>query len=171
MMKNRILYALLVAVLAGVVLVGCKAKRPDDMPELVPFKVKVVDGSTPIADVDVFFIGQGNTVTHAMTDANGVAEMTTSLQDYTEKGAPVGEYRVQCTKNPTVEHWKTPQEQAEMTIEERGAYSKEWQEKCDALPREIPKKWGDFDKTPLAASVPAGGGEVVFDVEGHANDK
>ena len=170
-MKNRILRAFLFVVLAGGVLVGCKAKRPDGMPELVPFKVKVVDGSKAIADVDVFFIGQGNTVTHAMTDANGVAEMTTSLQDYVEKGAPVGEYRVQCTKNPTVEHWKTPQEQAEMTIEERGAYSKEWQEKCDALPREIPKKWSDFDKTPLTASVPAEGGEVVFDVEGHANDK
>jgi hypothetical protein len=171
MMKNRILYALLVAVLAGVALPGCKAKKPDGMPELVPFKVKVVDGSTPIADVEVFFIGQGNTVTHAMTDASGVAEMTTSLQDYTEEGAPVGEYRVQCRKDPMAEHWKTPQEQAEMTIEERGAYSKEWQDKCDALPREVPKKWSDFDKTPLTASVPAGGGEVVFDVEGRANEK
>jgi hypothetical protein len=169
-MKNRIVCALLVAVLVGVVFTGCKGKRPDGMPELVPFKVKVVDGSTPIADVAVFFIADGNTVTSATTDASGVAEMTTTLQNYTEKGAPVGEYRVQCTKDPLAEHWKTAQERAMMSIEEQGAYNTEWQAKCEALPREIPKVWSNFDKTPLKASVPAGGGEVTFDVEGRANE-
>ena len=69
-MKNRIVCALLVAVLVGVVFTGCKGKRPDGMPELVPFKVKVVDGSTPIADVAVFFIADGNTVTKSYTYSN-----------------------------------------------------------------------------------------------------
>lgn len=156
----------------GVSLTGCGPKRPADMPETVPFKVTVVDGSTPIADVDVFFINtNGNAVITGRTNAQGVAEMQTSLLDYTEKGAPAGEYRVTCTKDPQVEHWKTPQERALMDPGEAGAYQLEWQKKNDELPREIPIVWREFDKSPLKTTVPAGGGDVTFDVEGHANDK
>ena len=49
-------------------------------------------------------------------------------------------------------------------------YQKEWQAKCDELPREIPIIWKNFDKTPLTAKVTTQGGEVVFDVEGRAEE-
>lgn len=149
-------------------LVGCGPKKPADMPETVPFKVSVVDGSTPIADVRILFIHSGNTVITGTTNALGVAEMSTTLQNYTAPGAPLGEYRVTCTKDPMVDHWKTADERAKMDPGEAGAYQKEWEAKCAELPREIPIIWKNFDKTPLKANV-TGAGELTFDVEGKAN--
>lgn len=171
-MRNKILLTLLLVVISGSAIVGCGPKKPDGFPDVVPFKVKVVDGSTSIAGVDVFFIGEGNAVISGITDSTGVAEIRTKLSSspYSAVGVPVGSYRVQCTKDPKVEHWKTPQEIAMMSIEEQGAYTQEYQEKCDALPREIPKFWSSFDKTPLTAEVASGGGEVTFDVEGKADE-
>ena len=86
------------------------------------------------------------------------------------KGAPAGDYRVQVEKEPLAEHWKTPEEQSKMSKPEKDAYLDEWLAKCAELPREVPKIWNDYDKTPLTATVPAGGGEVTFDVEGKAEN-
>ncbi len=168
MTKNLVLFCV-AALLLGVA-VGCGPKKPADMPETYPFKVKIVDGSKPIADVQVQMLWEKNSVVTGVTGADGVAEMKTTLQKFTTKGAPEGEFRVLCTKDPKVDHWKTDQERAEMSSGEAAAYMKEWQAKCDELPREIPKVWKDFDKTPLKASVPNGGGEVTFDVEGRADE-
>ena len=169
MLKKILLSCALVAAVATS-LTGCGPKKPDGMPEVYPFTVKVVDGSTPIADVQVFFIYDGKCVVAGTTDAKGVATMQTTLQNYTEKGAPAGEYRVTCTKDPLAEHWKTPEEISKLPLGEQMEYQKEWQAKCDELPREIPIIWKNFDKTPLTAEVTAQGGEVVFDVEGRADE-
>ena len=149
---------------------GCGKKKPADMPETFPFTVTVVDGSTPIAGAQVLLIDGKNPVVNGETDAKGVAKISTTLQGYTQDGAPAGDFRVQVTKEPLAEHWKTPEEQAQMSKPEKDAYIDEWLKKCEELPREVPKIWGDFDKTPLKASVSAGGGEVTFDVEGKANN-
>ena len=167
MMKRMAVLGLAALLVCAVI--GCGAKKPADMPETVPFTVKVVDGGKGIEGVHVFFIYDKNPSISAVTDSSGVAQMSTSLQQYTAKGAPVGDYRVTCTKDPMVEHWKTAQERALMSPGDASAYMKEWQAKCDELPREIPKIWSDFDKTPLKCTVTAGG-EVVFDVEGKANE-
>lgn len=172
-MKNSFLVSLVLAAVVCSGLVGCGPKKPDGFPEVLPFKVTVVDGSKPIEGVAVFFISENNNaVVAGMTDSSGVAVMKTSVGSsaYSANGAPAGEYRVTCTKDPLAEHWKTAQERAEMSIEEQGAYNTEWQAKCEALPREIPKIWSNFDKTPLTASVSASSSEVTYDVEGKAND-
>ena len=164
MRKLSCFFALATAAIC-VVAVGCGPKAPADMPETHPFKVKVVNGSDAIADVDVFFIAtSGNVTINGRTDKNGVAEISTTLQNYTASGAPAGEYRITCTKDPKPEHWKTEEERGQMSMEESNAYHAEYEEKRAEMPREIPKVWQDFDKTPLSASVAAGGGEVVFDV-------
>lgn len=168
-MKRIHLNLLLLAVLC-VVVNGCGPKKPADFPEIYPFTVKVVDGETPIEGVQVYFLYDKNPIVAGKTDAKGIATISTTVQKYTENGAPAGEYRVQCTKDPLAEHWKTPEEQSQMSKPERDAYLNEWIDKCSELPREIPKIWGDFDKTPLTATVSTGGGEVTFDVEGKAND-
>lgn len=171
-MRNKVLLSLVLAAVACSGLVGCGPKKPDGFPEVVPFKVIVVDGSTPIQDVAVFFISEkSNAVVAGTTDASGVAVMKTRVGNnaYVADGAPAGEYRVTCTKDPLAPHWKTAQERAEMSIEEQGVYNKEWQAKCEELPREIPKIWSDFDKTPLKASVSASSSEVTYDVEGKAS--
>ena len=162
---KKMSYFLAFAAALCVVAVGCGPKAPADMPETHPFKVKVVNGSDPIADVDVFFIAtSGNVTINGKTDKNGVAEISSTLQNYTASGAPVGEYKITCTKDPKPEHWKTEEERGQMSMEESNAYHSEYEAKRAEMPREIPKIWQDFDQTPLSATVAAGGGEVVFDV-------
>ena len=149
---------------------GCGPKKPDGMPDVVPLKVKIVDGDKPIEGVHIVFNSDLSPVVAGDTDSSGVAVMTTTLQKYVAKGVPVGKFNVICMKDPLVEHWKTPQEQAEMSPGEAAAYHKEYQEKCAALPREIPKSWGDSSHPVLTAEVDASTGEIVFDVEGRANE-
>jgi len=167
-MKLRQLLCLAVGVALTCAAVGCGPKPPADMPKTVPFKVKVVDGTKAIAGARVFFIHDQKGSVSGITDASGVAEITTMLQNYTAKGAPAGEYRVQVVKERLAEHWKTPEEQSKMSKPEKDAYIDEWLAKCNEIPRETPAIWEDFDKTPLKATVPAEGGEVTFDVEGKA---
>ena len=62
------------------------------------------------------------------------------------------------------------QEIAEMTPGESAAYYKEYQEKCAAVPREIPKSWGDSLNPVLSVEIDGSAAEVTFDVEGKANE-
>ena len=164
MRKLSCFFALATAALC-VVAVGCGPKAPADMPETHPFKVKVVNGSEPIADVDVFFIATSGSVSiSGKTDKNGVAEISSTYQKYTAKGAPAGDYKITCTKDPQPEHWKTPAELAAMSVGEQSEYHAEYEAKRAEMPREIPEVWKDFDRSPLSATVSAGGGEVTFDV-------
>ena len=167
-MKQIKFALLLVTICCGVF--GCGPQKPDDMPDLVPFKVKIVDGDKPIEGVHVLLSYDKNPVVSGDTDKNGVAELTTTLQKYSAKGAPIGSFKVICIKEPVVEHWKTMQEIAEMTPGESAAYYKEYQEKCAAVPREIPKSWGDSTKPALTVDIDGSSSEVTFDVEGKANE-
>lgn len=165
MKKRAWFFVAALAAALGASSVGCGPKAPADMPETHPFKVKVVNGSDAIADVDVFFIATSGSVTiSGKTDKNGVAEITSTLQGYTADGAPAGDYKVTCTKDPQPEHWKTPAELAAMSVGEQSEYHAEYEAKRAEMPREIPEVWKDFDRTPLSATVSAGGGEVTFDV-------
>lgn len=164
-------FAIVVAVVTTCCCVlGCGQPKPVDMPDVVPFKVKIVDGDKPIEGVHVLLSYDKNPVISGETDKNGVAELTTTLQKYTAKGAPIGSFKVTCVKEPVVEHWKTMQEIAEMTPGESAAYYKEYQEKCAAVPREIPKSWGDSLNPVLSVEIDGSAAEVTFDVEGKANE-
>lgn len=167
-MKQIKFALLLVTICCGVF--GCGPQKPADMPDLVPFKVKIVDGDKPIEGVHVLLSYDKNPVVSGDTDKNGVAELTTTLQKYSAKGAPIGSFKVICIKEPVVEHWKTMQEIAEMSPGESAAYYKEYQEKCAAVPREIPKSWGDSTKPALTVDIDGSSSEVTFDVEGKANE-
>ncbi len=165
-MKKRFwFFGVALAAVLGASSLGCGPKAPDDMPEIYPFKVKVVDGSKAIADVDVFFIATSGSVSiSGKTDKNGVAEIFSTLRGYAAKGAPAGEYKITCSKDPQPEHWKTPAELAAASVGEQAEYHAEYEAKRAEMPREIPEVWKDFDRTPLSATVSAGGGEVTFDV-------
>ena len=143
---------------------GCGKSAPDGMPETVPFSVKVVDGSKGIADVQVVMDSEaGVGAVSGTTNSSGVAEMKTTFKNFTAKGVPVGDYKVRCIKNPTVDHWKTEEELNKMDLGERQAYFDEWQKKNEALDREVPKILEDFDNCPCKTTV-SGEGEFVVDV-------
>ena len=159
------------AILGGAVFVGCGKTAPDGFPETHPFTVKVVDGGKGIEGVQVTLAHSDSSGVGAVagtTTSSGVAKISTTFKNFTAAGAPAGEYRVQCVKDPVVDHWKSDAEMAAMSPGERTEYFEEWKAKCDELPREVPKALGNYDATPLTATVAAGGGELVVDVAEHA---
>lgn len=159
------------ALLIGANVVGCGKRAPEGFPEVQPFKVKVVDGSKGIAGVQVTFSSpQAAGAIAGTTDSSGLATMKTTLKNYTASGVPTGEYRVCCLKDPVVDHWKTDDEMMKMSIPDREAYFAEWQAKCDALPREVPKELGSYDHSPASTTVAAGGGELTIDVAAYKTE-
>ena len=164
-------FGLCASFLCGAAFVGCGKAAPDGFPETQAFTVKVVDGGKGIEGVQVTLAHsdpKGVGAVAGTTNSSGVAKMTTTFKNFTADGAPTGEYRVQCVKDPVVDHWKTDEEMAAMSPGERTEYFNEWQAKCDELPREVPKKLGNYDATPLTATVASGGGELVVDVAEYA---
>ncbi len=159
---------LLAAICASVV--GCGKPAPEGMPETVPFTVKVVDGSKGIADVQV--VMESTTAIGAVsgtTNSSGVAVMKTTYKNFTANGAPVGEYKVRCIKDPAAEHWKTQDEITAMDMGERQAYFDELKAKSEALPREVPVILKDFDRCPCTTTV-SDGGEYVVDVSQYKDE-
>jgi len=169
MLKRLLSVALIVALFSP--LVGCGKKAPADFPKIVPFKVKVVADGKPVADCTVMMSNGQNAAVKATTDSSGVATMITTLSNYSAKGAPEGEFSVTCFKDVLVEHWKTPEEIADLPLPERAAYYEEYQAKCDELPREVPKILADPNESPLKLTVPAGGGEETIDVSQYSDAK
>ena len=167
MLKRLLSVALIVAFFAP--LVGCGKKAPADFPKIVPFKVKILADGKAVEGCTVVLSNGKNAAVKGTTDRSGVAVMTTSLSNYSAKGAPEGEFDVQCIKDVAVEHWKTQEEIANMPISERSAYYKEYEEKCNALPREVPKKLADPMTSPLKLTVTAGG-EETFDVSEYKDE-
>lgn len=157
--------------LACMLTVGCSKPAPDDMPETVPFTVKVVNGSKGIADVQVVMENPtGTGAVAGTTNSSGVAEMKTTYKNFTAKGAPVGEYKVRCIKDPVVDHWKTEEEITAMDLGERQAYFDEWAAKCEEQPREVPKILKEYDACPCSTKVEAGG-QYVIDVSEYEDKK
>jgi len=163
---NRIsaLQRFLLVASIGALVVGCGKTAPEGMPETVPFTVKVVDGSKGIADVQVMLESETAIGSVAgTTGSSGAAVIKTTFKNFTVNGAPTGEYKVRCIKDPVVDHWKSQEELNAMDLGQRQAYFDEWKAKCDELPREIPLILSDFDKCPCRTTV-SDGGEFVVDV-------
>lgn len=157
--------------LTGAAFVGCGKAAPEGFPELQPFTVKVVDGGKGIEGVQVSLANldpKGVGSVAGKTNSSGVATMKTTFKNHTADGAPTGEFRVICIKDPVVEDWKTDDEIAKMSPGEREAYGKEKDAKRDEMPREVPKTLSLYDQTPVQTTVSAGGGEFVVDVAEYA---
>jgi len=164
MNRISVLQRLLLVASIGALAVGCGKTAPEGMPATVPFTVKVVDGSKGIADVQVVLESETAIGSVAgTTNSSGVAVIKTTYKNFTANGAPTGEYKVRCIKDPVVDHWKTQDEISAMDLGERQAYFDEWKAKCDELPREVPLILNDFDNCPCKTTV-ADGGEYVVDV-------
>lgn len=135
--------------------VGCSG-APSGFPKVLPCSVTVLDGTTPIADVEVTLqseTAQKGLVFFGKTDASGVCKVGTTFQNYYKKGVPEGSYKVILIKEPYVEDTIPREEQLEMSRGALDAYRKSMQAKRDALPRIIPVSMTSASTTPLEMSV------------------
>ena len=129
---------------------GCGGGGPSG-PAVVPVSGTVKLDGQPAAGVGVMFFPVGmtrGTTYYANTDQSGRYELQASDG---QKGAPVGEYKVTCSKYVMPDGSPFTSD-GSMSPEMAGA--KEL----------LPPKYSDQSQTELTAKVPAGGGTVNLDV-------
>ncbi|MCF0233891.1 MAG: carboxypeptidase regulatory-like domain-containing protein [Thermoguttaceae bacterium] len=76
---------------------GCKEKRPDGMPDLVPVKLTITQEGKPLAEAEIGFYNSENARwgVGGIADENGV----TKIRTYGKyEGAPAGKYKVTVSK-------------------------------------------------------------------------
>lgn len=131
---------------------GCGGGRSSDQPALVPVSGTVTLDGSPAAGVGVMFFPTGQTrgnPCYGNTDESGRYELLAGGPD--QKGAPVGEYKVTCSKYVMPDG--TP-------FTSDGSQSPEMAGAKEALP----PKYSQQDTTELKATVPEGGGTINFDL-------
>ena len=130
---------------------GCGGGRSADQPKLVPVSGTVKLEGQPAPGVSVMFFPTGltrGTSYYANTDPSGRYELQSSDG---QKGAPVGEYKVTCSKYvmPDGSLFKSD-----------GTQSPEMAGAKELLP----PRYSDQLATELKATVPESGGTVNLDV-------
>lgn len=137
---------------------GCGGtERPDGLPDLVPYSVKVTYKGANVDGANVLFSPTSGEYSAAgTTDQEGVAVMKTDGQ---YAGVPVGEYRVSVTKIDSKSDASLPGSQGSPT--NPGAYGAAFeasQKKAPSGPKYLlPEKYSSFDKSELKVSVSEGG--------------
>ena len=119
-----------------------------------------MNGSTPIADVDVILglTSESSMCSMSgMTNSSGVAVIRTSRLAWQGSGAPAGEYIVTIAKPPKFEGKLSLKEWQNLDPMEQERYNMEQARKYDALPREVPVKFSDFATSPYRMTVSKSG--------------
>ena len=159
----------ILACLSFVIFSGC-SRTPKGFPKVFPCRITVVDGTTPIADVEVSLLAttpSDGMVFFGKTDVSGVCKVGTTHVNCHKKGVPEGSYKVVLVKEPFVEDTKTREEQNAMSRDELDAYRKQMQDKRNVLPRIIPDLMTSNEKTPLTLDVNGKGVEMTVNVAEH----
>ena len=165
MMLQRILVLIFCAVL--LVCFGCGSSIPPGFPDLVPLKITVTDGGSPMDKVSVGVLTTDYGISYTtggITDSNGVVEVVTSMATYQAKGSPVGKYKVTLYKKPKLPSEKPQEEINQMTPEETTAYGNLIHKEMQKAKPVVPVQLHSVTTTPLEIEVQAGGGEFSFDI-------
>ena len=146
----------LFATTASLLFTGCGPKRPEGFPRPFPCKITVKNGGQPVEGAQVVLFNsadrQSQAVVAGTTDANGVAEIFTSLSNYKESGAPTGEYSVMIKKDVIIEGQIPADEVSKMGPVEAAKYAKEMEKKRAAVKRETPPAT-EVPNSPVKLSV------------------
>jgi len=155
-----------------ILVIGCGPTRPDGIPKLYPATVTVQNGASPIAEANILLVAQGgghsgSWAVAGITNASGVAVITTSQGEWRGNGAPEGEYRVYITKLPDVHQDPLPEE----LINDSDAIERhagEYMRLLRDAPKIIPDILTDPSRTPLTLVVSISGrAELSVDVSEH----
>lgn len=148
-----------------IVFAGCQGK-PADVPDMVPCKIVVKNGSSPVSGVSVVLgitSGSGTWSVSGTTNSSGIATMETVQLGWKGTGAPQGEYKITLSKTPTLERISS-EEYGNMSAADQEKYNAEQNKKLAELPREIPEFLNSFEMTPLSISVGSGDNTLEIDV-------
>lgn len=142
--------------------IGCGGtSEPADRPGRVPVTVTVTYNGAAVSDADVIFVPKdGGKAAYGMTDASGVAKLTT-FPDTPEDGAVAGEYLVAVEKTAgggddmgSGEEEDVPEVSEEGMSDDGGI----------GLESVLPGKYADETTSGLTATVSQGSGEFTFEL-------
>jgi hypothetical protein len=98
----RTLLSIILLVFVLLVCSGCGTQLPEELKNLAPVTITVMDGSQPLEGVAVALNSKGGAkgffVCTGVTDAKGVAKIESTRSSCTGKGAPPGTYSVVLVK-------------------------------------------------------------------------
>jgi hypothetical protein len=151
---------ILALILTGSVLflTGCGQGRPAGFPAVAPCNITVTKNGQPLDKVVVMLSpssGGGQWICSGITGANGVAEMTTILSSYSEKGIPEMELKVSLTRPIEVDFGVPPEEAIKMSEAEAAKLKQEIDKKIKAA-RIIPEILESIATTPVKITVSKG---------------
>ncbi|MDR1384689.1 MAG: carboxypeptidase-like regulatory domain-containing protein [Planctomycetaceae bacterium] len=140
---------------------------PDNFPnKLTKFTVKLLHEGKPVEGASVALIAEDTTTGYlviALTGSDGIAKLETSINVFSKSGVPSGTYKTVVTYRPAVPSDLTLEEKSTLGESEIIAREAKIQKELAALPKIIPREWGDIKTTPVRITVPENGGEVTIE--------
>ncbi|MDR1493920.1 MAG: carboxypeptidase-like regulatory domain-containing protein [Planctomycetaceae bacterium] len=148
--------------------IGCSEKLPDNFPKkLANFTVKLMYENKPVEGASVSFISDDTSVGYlatAFTADDGVAQLETSVNQFSKPGIPAGAYKVIVTHIPKTSIELTQQEVMTLSNDELKKREDDVNKERAKLPHPVPKNWSDLKSTPLKITIPEKGGSVMIEI-------
>ena len=163
-------YFLLLWVVCLVFSFGCGSKKPAGMPKVYPVKLTVMDGDTPLADATVILVSDNpvdNVVVGGTSNASGVVDLRTSFASYSEKGAPLGSYKITVQKDQPIVETKTQEEIRQMGPGELAEHGRKLLAERNAKPKLVPAIVTRSATTPLKIEVVEKGTDHTIDLSSY----
>lgn len=134
---------------------GCGPSRPAGIPKLYPAIITVTNSNSPIEDVLVVLVEEGQTrgswATSGYTDSHGHAKIETLQGAWKSPGVPEGTYIVYLSKMTKLIMTPPPGTEGNPELEEK--FALEYARKKASLPQEIPEVLSDINKTPIRITI------------------
>ena len=137
------------------------------MPKVYPVKLTVMDGDSPLEDATVILVANNpinNIVVGGTSNSSGVVDLRTTYASYSEKGAPLGSYKITVQKEHPVIQTKTDEELQKMGPGEIADHGLKLMAERDAKPKLVPQNVTRSATTPFSIEVVEKGTELTIDL-------
>lgn len=145
---------------------GCGTGAPPGFPQVVPCEVSILKDGVPLPQVTVLFVSDGGAkewFVSGETDVSGVTTVYTSINNYSQKGAPEGTYKITLSQIPQVENDKSQQELFDMSPAEKAEYVEKRKQQIKDT-RSFPLEFESHVTTPISVTVTKAEPKHVVDV-------
>lgn len=150
--------------LTGICLCGCTGQqKPDGFPETVSFGITVTKSGSPVvgARVTLYSESGSDLAIGGLTRSDGSVDLATTRGSYSQKGAPLGTFKVTVNKEKVVPDEMSEEERAKLAPQEAVAYQKKLNEQKKKLPHVIPLQFTSLEKTPLTVTISSNGSATL----------
>jgi hypothetical protein len=147
---------------------GCSSQKvPDGFPsKLIPFSVTLLNEGKPVNGAATVLVTETPSPYNAIghTDTKGVAQLATSINNYSKNGIPTGTYKAIITHTPKAPSAVPSEQLGKMNMEEIDAYNAKIMKEIVAIPKIVPERWGRIESTPIKITVPENGGNITVEI-------